>query len=135
MTKVRNRPCPLGIETGKNLAKFADHAEQQWRESMGFVPARCGSCAFKEGTYPNGCLTTVADAMKCTMERRPFYCHHDVNLKRPDEKQPHSICAGWLLLHSAEPPVKAPWKFADEYAPDRATGTRLAADGASPVMK
>lgn len=116
MAKIRNRPCELGEQVGANLARFADHAEQEWRDSeLGFVPVRCASCAFKEGTYPNRCLTTVSDAMKCTMERNPFYCHHDVKLKRPGEKQPHSICAGWILLHDAKPPVTVPWLYSDEY--------------------
>lgn len=115
MAKIRNRPCELGEQTGEQLARFSDNAEQEWMRSAGFIPVRCASCAFTKGTYPNRCLTTVADAMKCTMERVPFYCHHDVNLRRPEESKPHSICAGWILLHDAEPPVPAPWKFSDEY--------------------
>ncbi len=121
MTKVRNRQTPIGIETGEHLARFTDKAEQMWREAgMSFIPKRCGSCAYKGGTYPNGCVPTVADAMKCTMERRPFYCHHDVNLKNPALTPPHSLCAGWILLNTAEPPVQAPWKYSDEYGPEDA---------------
>ena len=107
MSKVRNKPCELGKALGKNMAKFADHAEQEWREQMGFIPLRCLSCAFRAGTFANGCLTTQADANKCVLERIPFFCHHKsngfVNL---------SICAGYLLLAGKESePVKVPWEF------------------------
>lgn len=111
MAKVRNRPSPVGIETGSHLARFTDKAEQDWHEAgMNFIPQRCASCAFRSGTVPNGCVTTVADAMKCTMERKPFHCHHGMKGHGPE-----SVCAGWILLNSAQPPVQAPWKYSDEY--------------------
>lgn len=107
MTQVRNKPCAEGMALGENLARFADKSEQRWREELGFVPVRCASCAFKNGTYPNGCLATVADATKCLMEGKPFYCHH-----RPHPDDPQPLCAGWLLI-SAEggQRVECPWPF------------------------
>lgn len=115
MAKERNRPSQDGRAVGENLARFADVEEEKWRKELGFVPARCASCAYRKGTYPNGCLSTVADAMKCTMERNPFMCHHGVKLKGPkSEQKPLTICAGWLLLHSGTPPVEAPWPYNDE---------------------
>lgn len=104
------------------LLAYADSCEADYpllakdlRKEMGFVPARCASCAFKKGTYPNRCLTTTADAMKCVMEHVPFYCHHDVNLKHPETTPPHSLCSGWMMLNRADKPVQVPWKFSDEY--------------------
>lgn len=111
----RNRPSPEGRALGENMARFADVEEAKWREQMGFVPVRCKSCAFRKGTFPNGCLATVGDAMKCSMERKPFMCHQGVNLRAPkNEQHPLSICGGWLLLHSGDAPVKAPWPYSDD---------------------
>jgi len=110
--KERNRPSPEGRAVGDNLARFADAEEKRWRKEMGFVPVRCASCAFRKGTYPNGCLSTVSDAMKCSMQRIPFYCHHDVKLKREDQ-DPKTICGGWILLHNGNEPVRAPWPWSN----------------------
>ena len=110
-TKAINQPCETGRELGRNLARFADVAEQEWRDSgISFVPQRCHSCAFKAGTYPNGCISTVADAMKCMMEREPFYCHHGIK-----DGEPSAVCGGWLLLQNGDPPVQVPWKFSGDY--------------------
>lgn len=112
MAKKRNLPSPEGRALGEHLARFADVEEEKWRKEMGLVPVRCQSCAYRKGSYPNGCLSTVANALKCTMEREPFYCHHGMKLKQDtDLQQPKSVCAGWLLMHRAEPPVEAPWPF------------------------
>lgn len=106
MTITHNKPCDLGRALGENMARFADHAEQEWREQMGFVPVRCASCAFTKGTFPNGCLGTQADATKALMERKPFYCHHK------DSHGNLPLCAGWLMLGDpSKPPVKVPWDY------------------------
>ena len=106
-----NRPCEFGRELGRNLACFADLAEQKWRDAgVNFIPQRCHSCAFGPGTYPNGCISTVADAMKCIMERKPFYCHHGIK-----DGDPPSVCAGWMLLQNGDAVIKAPWEFSGDY--------------------
>ena len=101
----RNKPCALGREVGKNLARMTDEAEEQWRAELGFFPVRCASCAFRKGTFPNGCLSTVADAMKCAMEvDPPFHCHHGAK-----PSGPQSLCAGYLLLAGKR--TEVPWPF------------------------
>src|SRR5947207_14076787 len=117
----RNRPSQEGRALGENIARFADVEEDKWRKELGYVPVRCKSCAYRKGSYPNSCLSTVADAMKCTMERIPFFCHHDVKLKQSGKQQPHTICGGWILLYSNEPPVKAPWPFTGTQPSNRTT--------------
>lgn len=110
--KERNRPSPEGIAFGEQLARFADVEEARFRAAGLAVPVRCQSCAYRKGSYPNQCLSTVANAMKCSMEREPFYCHHGMKLKQDtDQQRPKSVCGGWILMHSAEPPVEAPWPF------------------------
>lgn len=107
---TRNEPCDDGRKLGANLARHADNAEKRWREEMQYVPVRCSSCAFKEGTYPNGCLATVADATKCLVEGVPFYCHHKVKGLHPDERVPRTLCGGWILLNGRLR-TKCPWPF------------------------
>src|ERR1700686_367015 len=100
-----NRPCELGKSVGENMSKLADQAEEDCREKLGFVAIKCSTCAFKSGSIPNGCLTTVADAMKCTMENEPFFCHHKI-----EDGKPTTLCAGWLMMDRSNK-VEAPWEF------------------------
>jgi len=105
MSKVINEPTREGFEHGYHLARFID-AE----EAKGPLPngrERCHNCAFRQGTYPNGCVTTTMDALKCAMEGEPFLCHEDL---KP--------CAGWMLWRRGDPKrkVEVPWPFSDELA-------------------
>jgi len=93
MTLVRNKPTDLGRSFGKHLARFCEEKLKQYIGTGLAVPQRCGTCAFREWTAPNGCEPTVWDAMKCAMESKTrFMCHEH---KKGDEP---SICAGYLLL-------------------------------------
>jgi len=72
MSKVINEPTREGFEHGYHLARFID-AE----EAKGPLPngrERCHNCAFRQGTYPNGCVTTTMDALKCAMEELKDVC-------------------------------------------------------------
>lgn len=113
--KIRNAPTPDGAAMGERLARWTEKA---LAEALAKYPNQvhpCSTCAFRRGTYPNGCVTTVMDALKCVTERHPFYCHEKQNEGR--------VCAGWFLLQSgAGAPVNAPWKFSDEYTPERQPG-------------
>lgn len=95
--KKLNEPSREGWELGWHLARFADAAKIQ--------AERCITCAFRSGTYANGCETTVMDATKCIMERVPFYCHEEST----------RLCGGYVSL-IAESPIKirTPWGFSDE---------------------
>jgi len=107
---IRNKPEPLGIALGEQLARFADESEHEFRGYLGFVPKRCNSCAYRKGTFPNGCLATVANALKCSMEGDEFYCHETGNgLHGHGESV---ICAGWILLNNNKI-VDVPWDFVE----------------------
>ena len=86
-----------GRELGAHLARLCDReAESQGKDS------RCHTCAFRAGDHvANGSPETLMTALKCAVEREPFWCHeHD----RP--------CAGWLLLRSGtDSTVALPWDY------------------------
>ena len=95
---IRNRPSPEGRALGKELARLAD------AEPSVFSYLRCGTCAFRAGTVPNGCTATLLDAIKCAIEGVPFYCHEDKAGERP--------CAGWIMLRGdGSVSGQAPWPF------------------------
>jgi len=103
--KKRNRPTDLGREAGRNLARFCDEAEQR---KMSLHP-RCTTCAFRAGSIPNGCESTVMDALKCSMEDTPFMCHER-------KGQP---CAGWVMMRSDKPfKVSWSWSYGSDAAHD-----------------
>lgn len=113
MTLVRNKPEKDGWELGSHLHRFCEAEIEKYSGSGLAVPERCGTCAFREGTFPNGCVTTVMDALKSVLERDKtvFLCHEH---KRGD---PAPVCAGYLLLAGKErEAVRANWKFSDEYS-------------------
>lgn len=115
----RNVPTPEGRQIGVQLARLCDKAEAAMLADKGAAPYRCASCAFKGGTFPNGCAETVMDALKCVAEGVPFYCHHSDK----DERGNHTgLCAGYVVSRAAveqggEPFMQTPWPFSHEVAP------------------
>lgn len=100
MAKILNEPEFAGYELGFHLARFADTAPQ--------IAERCFTCAFRQGTDPNGCVTTVMDAMKCVMEGVPFYCH----------ERPTKLCGGYVVLRAENTERhRTFWPFSDEIEP------------------
>lgn len=96
-TDVPNVPSPAGAALGRELSRFVDVEEAANRVLYPHVPRRCDDCAFLLGTVPNQCMPTVADALKCTMEGEPFYCHKGLL----GGAEPRRLCAGWLALARA----------------------------------
>ena len=101
----RNKPCEVGIALGKELARLTAPAI----EAAEHKP--CASCAFRAGTYPNGCVTSVADAMKCMLEGHTFHCHHGMK-----DGVATRVCAGWKAavadtLARDGRFVEAPWPY------------------------
>ena len=108
---VPNRPTPEGIAAGKQLARLWRSAMRdavtQHPDAVAAIPDRCKTCAFREGTIPNGCPETIMDALKCVMEKEPFMCHHDMKNGKPTK-----MCAGWIVTQRADrDPVEAPWDW------------------------
>jgi hypothetical protein len=107
--KGRNRPTKLGELGGVALVYFHDQAAK----SREILRERCGSCAFRPGTFANRCAATVSDAIKCASEGIPFYCHED--------KLHETKCAGWLMLRGKLPAEldTKDWKWAQSpFPPD-----------------
>jgi len=74
LTKDHKRVTPEGKFLGKQLAKMAEIGVKILINSDEH-DTRCASCAYRLGTVPNGCAQTQLDALKCTMEGVPFFCH------------------------------------------------------------
>jgi hypothetical protein len=89
-----NMPTPEGEALGKELARLADLAEAEQLKQFPNMLPRCNECAFRAGTLPNGCAETVSDALKCVIERVPFWCHKGL---KEEEGQPTRICTGWMV--------------------------------------
>ena len=95
-----------GRDLGAHLARFCEQEAVKAGKDD-----RCATCAFRAGDHvANGSVETLMTALKCVLEREPFWCHeHD----RP--------CAGWLLLRSdAGTEIHVPWAYvggADDATP------------------
>lgn len=117
-TAVRNTPCDLGREVGSILADMAERGAAIDRRKFPHAKGPCRTCAFRRGSFPNGCLTTTADALKCVIETVPFYCHEDMNGGHPSR-----LCEGWAhaVSYAASPDGEARIAFICE-------ASRVAAD-------
>lgn len=92
----RNTPSPEGRAIGVHLADHADAAEVVWLAENRFAPQRCRSCAFRSGTYPNGCLSTLIIAVECALTNDPFMCHEYPGWR--DGRESTKVCAGHVLV-------------------------------------
>ena len=95
---IANRATALGRQLGAQMARLCDREA----ETAG-CDGRCDTCAFRGGDHiANGSPETLMDALKCVLERTPFFCHEPGRENAP--------CAGWLALRSpAGSEVTAPW--------------------------
>jgi hypothetical protein len=90
---IKNAPSAEGRALGAVLARLHDAAEPSVLVQFPDHARRCASCAFRAGTFPNGCAATTMDALKAVIEGAPFYCHHD----RSADGSPTAFCAGWAI--------------------------------------
>ena len=83
---IPNEATPEGRELGRELARLADvEYARTGRDS------RCETCAFRHGEHlANGSVASLMSAVKCVLERTPFYCHET---DRP--------CGGWVAAVDA----------------------------------
>ena len=98
----KDRMPPEAARVGKILAGMSREGGLILALQKIAVPDRCKTCAFREGTVPNRCIDTVADAMKCVMEGRPFNCH----VPRGGEIALDQMCSGWLRARAWAVAVK-----------------------------
>ena len=97
-----NDPSAEGSQLGAILSRWVD-AEM---DGPRILRPRCGDCAFLRGTEPNQIAGTLMTALKCVIEKEPFYCHAERGV--PNGK----LCAGWEALIVAKGPRgNAPWCF------------------------
>jgi hypothetical protein len=126
-----NRPCPTGRALGEQLARFTEMESTAHYQRFPDDPEMCASCAFRPGTVPNGCLTTVTDALKSVVEMSSFVCHSP---ERLIAGKPGLPCQGWAILVCASSgggPIAMPWPFSTESAPDaRVLDDRLTVEAA-----
>lgn len=95
---VPNLPTTEGRLLGAELARLCDIEEDRLRARFPTMHRRCGECAFRLGTDPNGCTETLMDAVKALAEGIPFYCHKAIT---PDG-QPKILCAGYAALAGSD---------------------------------
>lgn len=91
---VPNEPTPEGRMLGEQLARLCDIEEERLRETFPAMHRRCGDCALRLGTVPNGCEETLMDVVKAVIEHVPFFCHKALT----PEGAPKILCAGYGML-------------------------------------
>ena len=89
----RTVPTDEGRECGAMLGLMTDKAEAEVRIKFPNHSGRCKSCAFRSGTFPNGCPETLIQAIACVVSGEPFFCHQQLDA----HGEPEDICAGWLI--------------------------------------
>lgn len=101
---IENMETPEGRQLGGLLSGYVD--AEVTRDPT--LRPRCYDCAFLKGRAPNGMAATLMNALKCVIEREPFWCH----LTYDDGKE--RLCAGWEALMAKDDPAGiAPWPFID----------------------
>lgn len=94
---VPNLPSPEGAALGRELARLVAGEFAKFTNP----PVMCDECAFRAGTIPNQCASTLMDAIKCTHEGEPFYCHKGYK-GDPDRDEPKRLCAGYVACTMSE---------------------------------
>lgn len=107
--KEHRRVSPEGKKLGALLVQLTEKSIAKL-VAEGEIDERCLTCAFRQGTVPNGCIQTQLDALKAVSEKIPFMCHH---------KQPRNthVCHGWYACAVATkdaPAKEAPWPFSPD---------------------
>lgn len=87
-----NLPTPEGAELGRHMARFFDVETITDPVRVSALPERCHDCAFRLGSIPNQCASTMMTVTKCLIEHEPFYCHNE----------PERLCTGFVVLAGAK---------------------------------
>lgn len=102
---------PMGEQLHANTIRLFVQPGLDLLAKEGVPDTRCGTCAFRTGTVPGGCLQTQADGLKAIMEGSEFMCHaHEVNGKHPTH------CHGWIAARVAMDgaTMRAPWPWVED---------------------
>lgn len=102
---------PMGVQLQAQTIRLFMQPGLDKLAAEGEPDERCGTCAFRPGTVPGGCIQTQADALKAVMEGRPFMCHaHEVG------GQFDLTCHGWYAARVAMAGkiIKAPWPWSSD---------------------
>ena len=100
---IRNQPSPEGEALGGHLAGYVEAELAKLKVKYPNHREPCGTCAFRRGSVPNRCASTLMDALKAVMEKTEFHCH-----------ETGERCCGWFILHSTstiDRPSKLPWDW------------------------
>lgn len=117
-----NHPTPEGEALGEMLARFAD---VEFERNPALRP-RCADCAFARGSEPNQIAGTLMNALKCVIEKAPFYCHAGRGIPNGQ------LCAGWVALIDVKgSPGRAPWQFLEPADDGGASRPRAVPDDAT----
>lgn len=115
LAAMPQKPSAHGRVLGAELTTIADAMAPLHPD----IPERCATCAFRHGTFPNGCASTLSEALNCVIgaDPSPFHCHHGLK----DGEGPMRLCSGYLLVNGAP--------FADLKAGLERAGAKLNAMG------
>ncbi len=115
----RNRPTPEGRALGVEIARLCDQEEaKQARMLAPTIPERCKTCAFRGGTFPNGCGGTLLDALHCIADGHDFLCH--------EHGRKGQLCAGYQMMRFEHPfAIGTDWPW---FTQDAEPNTRLPAE-------
>lgn len=91
MSLVRNKPTALGREAGSELARLTEVESARLQDAGIPFEEPCAGCAYRRGSYANGCPSTVLEAIYATVEENEIFSCHEV----PRRGQ---VCAGWKIL-------------------------------------
>lgn len=108
---------PLGQQLHASTMRLFVQPGLDMLAKDGEPDTRCGTCAFRTGTIPGGCIQTQADALKAIMEDTPFMCHaHEVN---GDHR---TLCHGWFAARvlMGDTIIPAPWPWVEDLAREEA---------------
>lgn len=90
-----------GAQLGDMLARFF---ERELSDQPNEIRERCSTCAFRPGTLPNQSAGTLMNALKCVVERDPFFCH--------EKGREGCHCVGYdVMTKKKSAPGKAFWDF------------------------
>lgn len=103
---------PAAVELNANVMRLFVRPGLDALAKDGEPDTRCGTCAYRPGTVPAGCVVTQMDALKAIHTDTPFFCHSHMD----ERGEPDTICHGWYAARSIMEgkTLPAPWPWGCE---------------------